>query len=91
MKVMMKTMMKMMMKIMKTSEMEEVDTVTQEAAMVKWNRVEEAAAGIPGVNTMKKIMMTRSMRKTMMTTIMIEAEEAVTRNLAVVPAGDLAP
>lgn len=75
---------------MKTTEMEEVDTVTQEAAMVKWNRVEEVETGIPGANTMTKIMMTKSMKKVMMTN-MIEAEEAVTDNLAVVPAGDLAP
>ena len=85
-----KTMMKRTMKITKTNEMEEVDTVTQEGAMVKWNRVEETEAGIPGANTMTKIMMTKSMKKMMMTK-MIEAEEAVTGNLAVVPAGDLAP
>jgi len=84
---MMKIMMTRMMKILKTSEMEEVDTVAQEAAMEKWNKVGEAGAGIPGANTMKKIMMMRSMKKTMMTK---EAEEEGTGNLAVVPAVDLA-
>jgi len=55
--------------------------------MEKWNKVGEAGAGIPGANTMKKIMMMRSMKKTMMTK---EAEEEGTGNLAVVPAVDLA-